>query len=51
MAKYFICSDVHGFYTEWMKALKEAGFDIENPNHKIIHCGDLLDRGEEAVNS
>lgn len=49
MAKYFICSDVHGFYTEWMKALKEAGFDIENPNHKIIHCGDLLDRGEEAV--
>lgn len=47
--KYFVCSDIHGFYTYWMKSLKEAGFEIKNPNHKIIVCGDLLDRGNEAI--
>ena len=24
MSKYFVCSDIHGYYTEWMKALKDA---------------------------
>lgn len=47
--KYFVSSDIHGFYTYWMEGLKEAGFDIGNPKHKIIVCGDLLDRGNEAV--
>lgn len=47
--KYFICSDIHGFFTEWMAALKEAGFDIGNKNHKLVICGDLLDRGSEAI--
>lgn len=46
--KYFVCSDVHGFYTEMMNALIEKGFDINNPNHILIVCGDLLDRGNEA---
>lgn len=45
--KYFICSDIHGFYSEWMKALNEKKFDIDNPNHKLIICGDLFDRGHE----
>lgn len=45
--KYFISSDIHGFYDEWMKTLKDKGFDINNPNHKIIICGDALDRGRQ----
>lgn len=45
--KYFACSDIHGFYDEWMTALKENGFDVNNPEHKIIVCGDLFDRGKQ----
>ena len=45
--KYFVSSDIHGFYDEWMLALKENGFDLLNPNHKIIVCGDLFDRGRQ----
>ena len=47
--KYFVSADLHGYLTLWLQALKEKGFDIENPNHKIIVCGDLFDRGAEAV--
>ena len=49
MIKYFCSSDIHSFYTEWMLALNSKGFDINNPEHKIIVCGDLLDRGDETV--
>lgn len=45
--KYFVCSDIHGFYDEWQKALREKGFDLNNPNHKLIICGDLFDRGDK----
>lgn len=45
--KYFVSGDIHGFYDEWQSALKEKGFDINNPNHKIILCGDLFDRGSQ----
>lgn len=45
--KYFVSADIHGFYDEWMNALSEKGFDIENPEHKIIVCGDLFDRGNK----
>lgn len=45
--KYFVCSDIHGYFDEWQTALKEKGFDINNPNHKIIICGDLFDRGRQ----
>lgn len=30
-----------------MVALDKAMFDIENPEHKIIICGDLFDRGRQ----
>lgn len=46
--KYFVSADVHSFYTPWMQALNEAGFDKNNPNHKIILCGDAFDRGNES---
>ena len=46
---YFACSDIHSAYTPWMDALDEVGFNVDNPNHKIIICGDLFDRMEETV--
>ena len=48
MPKFFVCSDIHSAYTPWMKALIEAGFDEDNPEHKIIVCGDLFDRMDET---
>lgn len=49
MKKLFVSADVHGFYDEWMKALTEADFDIDNKDHIIVHCGDLLDRGHQPM--
>lgn len=49
MKKYFVFSDVHGFYDILMKSLDDAGFDINNENHIIISCGDLLDRGDKPM--
>lgn len=49
MKTYFACSDIHSFYWEWMQALHSAGFDVGNPDHIIILCGDVFDRGDESV--
>lgn len=46
--KYFVCSDIHSYYTEWMIALKEIGYDKNNPNHCLLVLGDLFDRGSES---
>ena len=45
--KYFVSADIHGYFDLWINALKEKGFDINNPEHKIIVCGDLFDRGRQ----
>lgn len=45
--KYFVSSDIHGFFDEWQNALTDKGFDLNNPEHKIILCGDLFDRGNQ----
>ena len=47
--KYYVVSDVHGFYTELQEALKEKGFFEDTVEHKLISCGDLFDRGREAL--
>ena len=47
--KYFVTSDIHGFFSEFKKALDEAGFDYNNREHILIVCGDLFDRGKEAL--
>lgn len=47
--KLFVTADVHGHYTELMKALNEAGFDKDNPSHYFVSCGDLFDRGTENI--
>lgn len=43
--KLFCVSDIHSFYDEFRKALDEAGFDENDPNHMLIVCGDVWDRG------
>ena len=47
MSKYFITSDVHGFFNELMVALNSKGFDVNNSDHKLIILGDLFDRGPD----
>ena len=46
--KYYVVSDLHGFFTPFHRALTEAGFFDDSQPHKLIVCGDLLDRGKEA---
>ena len=47
--KYYITADIHGFYTEFHKALDEAGYFTDSEPHKLIILGDIFDRGQEAV--
>lgn len=49
MSKYFITSDVHGFFNELMVALNSKGFDVNNSDHKLIVLGDLFDRGLDNI--
>lgn len=49
MPKFFVVSDVHGFYDEMRIALDEAGFDPNNEEHWLISCGDNWDRGGQPV--
>lgn len=46
--KYFCSSDIHSFFDEWMSALELKGFDKNNPDHAVIVCGDLFDRGPKS---
>lgn len=47
--RYYVTADIHGFFSELKTALEEAGFFTDNEPHKLIVCGDLFDRGEEAL--
>ena len=47
--KYFVVADIHGFYTKLINVLSEKGFNPDDSNHKLLICGDLLNRGPEAV--
>lgn len=47
--KYFIVSDIHGFYTELKESLNAAKYNKRNKNHTLVILGDLFDRGSEAV--
>lgn len=46
--KYYVVSDVHGFYSYMRAALKSAGFFEDTVPHKLIVCGDMFDRGWQA---
>ncbi len=47
--KYYVVADVHGFYSILRQELEEKGFFEDTEPHKLIICGDLFDRGKEAV--
>ena len=49
MDKWFVSSDIHSFFDIFYAELVNKGFEIDNPNHKIIVCGDLFDRGDQTV--
>lgn len=45
--RYFVVSDIHGFYDEFMDALKKSRFDRDNTNHTLVCLGDYFDRGNK----
>ncbi len=45
LKKIFAVSDIHGCAPALERALKEAGFDKDNPDHLLVVIGDLFDRG------
>ena len=47
--RYYVTADVHGYFTELKEALTNAGFFEDTGPHKLIICGDLFDRGNEAL--
>ena len=47
--KYFVVSDIHGFYDEFISSLNEKGFDSKNPEHYLISLGDAFDRGPKNL--
>lgn len=47
--KIFAISDMHSYLTPTLNALKDAGWDENNPEHIIVVCGDALDRGDETA--
>ena len=49
MKNYFVTSDVHSFFRIFHEELLRQGFEIDNPDHILIVCGDLFDRGPETL--
>ena len=47
--KYFVVADPHGFYNALRASLDAAGFFREGETGTLVVCGDLLDRGPDAV--
>lgn len=47
--RYYVVADVHGFYQALMGSLETQGFFTDTQPHKLIICGDLFDRGTEAL--
>lgn len=47
--KLFVASDLHSYFTIFHNELKAKGFEENNPDHLLIICGDVFDRGSESV--
>ena len=47
--KYYVVADIHGFCSVLKQELQDKGFFDDTEPHKLIVCGDLFDRGQEAV--
>lgn len=46
--KYFVFSDVHGEYGALLQGLEKAGYDKNDPTHKLVSLGDAFDRGPDS---
>lgn len=46
--RYFVISDIHGYYDVLLESLQKAGYTSENPNHHLLVLGDLFDRGKQS---
>ena len=49
MKTIFAISDIHGHYSEMISDLYESGYDKNDPNHLLVVCGDIFDRGRENL--
>lgn len=49
MKKYFVVSDIHGYFDIFHDALLKAGFEDKNTDHILIVCGDIFDRGKQPL--
>ena len=47
MPKFFVTSDIHGYFDIFIKELTSAGFDKNDENHWLVVCGDCFDRGQQ----
>ncbi len=47
--RYYVTADVHGYFSELKFALAERGFFEDKDPHKLVICGDVYDRGTEAL--
>ncbi len=47
--RYYVTADVHGYFSELKSTLVENGFFEDKEPHKLIICGDIYDRGSEAL--
>lgn len=47
--KIFCCSDLHSYFTEFITELRNKGFKENDPEHLLVVCGDIFDRGAESV--
>ena len=47
--RYYVTADVHGYFSELKSELAEKGFFEDKEPHKLIICGDIYDRGTEAL--
>jgi len=47
--RYFVTSDLHSFSAEMRRSLRKAGFNKRNKDHTLIVCGDVFDRGPDAI--
>ena len=46
--KYYVVSDIHGFFSILQSALDDAGYFADTQPHKLVILGDLFDGGSEA---
>lgn len=49
MKKYFVVSDIHSYFDPLKEALDNSGFKLDNPDHILIVCGDIFDRGDQSL--